>query len=77
MTSMSNNAGAAVNMEGQPEASMGIAVADFDGNATIDLFMTHFFGDTNTYYSNHGNLYFEDWTRQCNLSASSRQTLFS
>ena len=64
-------AGCAVNAEGKPEASMGIAAADFDGDGDEDLFMTHLTGETNTLYVNDGQALFEDATRSLGLSASS------
>lgn len=52
--------GAAVNMAGAAEGSMGIAVGDFDNDADPDLFMTHLTGETNTIYVNDGKGWFED-----------------
>jgi hypothetical protein len=40
--------GVACNALGQPEASMGVAVADVDGNGLFDLFVTHLTEETNT-----------------------------
>tara|TARA_A100001037_G_scaffold306274_1_gene350345 strand:- start:4119 stop:5822 length:1704 start_codon:yes stop_codon:yes gene_type:complete len=48
-----NNAvpmGAAFNMFGLPEAGMGIAIGDVNGDANMDLFVTHLRGETNTLY---------------------------
>ena len=66
-------AGAAVNMDGQPEASMGIAAGDLDGNGSEDLFMTHLHEETNTVYLNSGGAVFLDSTRQSRLGAASFQ----
>ncbi|MHC5024159.1 MAG: CRTAC1 family protein [Planctomycetota bacterium] len=46
--------GAAYNMNGLPEASMGVVAADFDHSGTLDLFMTHFAQESNTLYRNRG-----------------------
>lgn len=67
--------GLALNERGFAQASMGIAATDFDRNGLTDLFLTHFFSDTNTLYLNRGGLAFRDATRGSGLGASSRQTL--
>ncbi|MCP3963184.1 MAG: VCBS repeat-containing protein, partial [bacterium] len=61
-------AGVAVNRQGEAEASMGVAAADFDADGDEDLFMTHLMGETNTLYVNDGGL-FEDRTLETNLAA--------
>ncbi len=65
-------AGAAVNMEGQAEASMGVDAADFDGDGDEDLFMTHLKGETNTLYVNDGQGWFQDRSLATGLGAPSR-----
>ena len=52
--------GAAVNADGAPEAGMGIDIADYDGNATEDVFITHLTHEKATLYVNIGKGYFED-----------------
>ncbi len=64
-------AGVAVNMAGSPEASMGVAAADFDRDGDLDLFMTHLTRETNTLYVNDGTGWFEDATAQSGLGKSS------
>ncbi len=44
--------GAALNADGEAEASMGVAGGDYDGDGDIDLFLTHFNRETNTLYRN-------------------------
>lgn len=65
--------GVAVNGRGVAEASMGVAIADFDEDGDEDLFLTHLMGETNTYYQNQGNLIFSDATQSSGLAAVSRQ----
>ena len=52
--------GAAVNRDGKPEAGMGVAIADVDGNEYPDLAVTNFDVETNTLYINEGDLFFSD-----------------
>ena len=42
--------GTAVSAQGRPQASMGIAVGDVDGNGRIDLLLTHLEGENNSLY---------------------------
>jgi hypothetical protein len=66
-------AGAAVNRNGQTEASMGVDAADFDGNGTDDIFVTHLMDETNTLYVNMGESLFEDRTRESGLGMPGRR----
>lgn len=67
--------GSALSRSGYAQASMGIAAGDFDGDQAIDLFLTHFYGDSNTTYRNRGKLRFEDVTRSVGMAGISRQFL--
>jgi hypothetical protein len=64
-------AGVAVNMDGAPEASMGVDVADFDGDGDEDIFLTHLRRQTNTIYINEGDGWFTDRTLGAGLGAPS------
>lgn len=64
--------GAALNELGQPEAGMGIAVADPDGDGDLDLFLTHLSGETNTFYRNDGDGFFQDVTDEKGLGGVSQ-----
>lgn len=52
--------GAAVNVNGHPEASMGIAIGDVNDDLTTDFFITHLAGESNTLYTNEGALGYMD-----------------
>ncbi|MFK8015297.1 MAG: CRTAC1 family protein [Gammaproteobacteria bacterium] len=64
-------AGAAVNMSGAPEASMGVDAADFDADGDVDLFMTHLNRESNTLYVNDGRGYFDDRSAMTGVGNSS------
>jgi len=65
-------AGAAVNMAGAAEGSMGVDAADYDGDGDEDLFMTHLTRETNTLYVNDGRGWFEDRSIAMGLAAPSK-----
>ena len=65
--------GIAVNGEGSEQATMGVAVADIDGNGRPDVFTTNFSSDTNTLHLNLDGRSFDDRTNQFGLGAPSRQ----
>ncbi|REJ85719.1 MAG: CRTAC1 family protein [Acidobacteria bacterium] len=52
--------GAGVNAQGRPEAGMGVAAGDVDGDGDPELLVTNFDVETNTLYENLGGLEFED-----------------
>jgi hypothetical protein len=52
--------GTALSDLAKPEAGMGIAIGDVDGNGFEDLFKTHLDLQTNALYSNQGSLLFID-----------------
>ena len=63
--------GCAVNAAGLGEASMGVDAADADGDGDEDLFMTHLSQETNTFYRNQGELFFDDDTAPSGLGPPS------
>lgn len=65
------SSGVAVNMNGEPEASMGVDAADYDNDGDVDLFMTHLKRQTNTLYVNNGKGWFFDLTMAKKLGSSS------
>lgn len=64
-------AGAALNAEGQPEAGMGVAVADFDEDGDEDVFLTHLVREKDTLYVNLGDGSFADRSAAFGLLAPS------
>ena len=64
--------GLATNADGREQATMGLAIADVDGNGLPDVFSTNFQNDTNTLHLNLGDLLFEDRTLEWGLGALSR-----
>ena len=66
--------GAALNADGEPEASMGVTAGDYDGDGDLDLFLTHFSRETNTLYRNDsqpGHASFRDRTNAAELARPS------
>jgi hypothetical protein len=60
---------------GLERATMGIGIADIDGNGRPDLFTTNFSSDPNTLHLNLDGRFFEDRTSQFGLAAVSRPYL--
>ncbi len=60
-------AGAAFDRDGRPQASMGVAAADFDGNGAPDIFLSHLVREHNTLYLNGGEGLFDDRSREAGL----------
>lgn len=67
--------GTALNRSGRREAGMGVSVGDIDGDGSFDLFVTNYFGETNTLYRNEGGGLFTDVTNEFGLAAPSRARL--
>ncbi len=66
--------GAALNANGEAEASMGVTAGDYDGDGDFDLFLTHFTRETNTLYRNDsepGTAAFRDRTNAAALARPS------
>lgn len=67
-------AGVALNDHGRPEAGMGIALGDVDGDLDFDLFVTHVVDETNTLYRSDGGAFgpaFADRTGPSGLGSAS------
>jgi hypothetical protein len=67
--------GLAANADGGEQATMGIAIADVDGNGLADVFSTNFSSDTNTLQINLDGRFFDDRTMQYGLGMISRPFL--
>lgn len=67
--------GVAMNGDGAMQATMGIAIADVNGNQRPDIFTTNFSSDTNTLHLNDVSGFFEDCTKRYRLGLSSRSLL--
>jgi enediyne biosynthesis protein E4 len=58
--------------DGQEQAGMGVATGDFDTDGHLDIFKTHFRGDTSVLYRNNGKGYFRDVTIRAGLGVETR-----
>ena len=61
-------AGVAYNGDGDAEAGMGADFGDYDQDGDPDLYVTHFFTETNTLYRNEGGARFSDVTTTAGLA---------
>src|ERR1019366_7745154 len=64
--------GVSVSEDGQEQAGMGVATGDFDTDGHLDIFKTHFRGDTSVLYRNNGKGYFRDVTIRAGLGVETR-----
>jgi hypothetical protein len=71
-TDIGVRAGCAFSQDGKPQAGMGIAVGDYDGDGAVDLFKTNFAGDTSTLYRNAGDGLCEDRTFAAGIGLNTR-----
>jgi hypothetical protein len=61
--------GCAADRNGSFQASMGLGIADVDGNGFLDIYSTHFHNESNTLYHNLGPQGFQDVTADVGLHA--------
>jgi enediyne biosynthesis protein E4 len=71
-TDIAVEAGVAYSADGKPQAGMGVATSDYDGDGNLDIVKTNFAGDTSSLYRNTGNNVFEDTTFQAGLGRNTR-----
>ncbi len=67
--------GCATDYQGLMQASMGLAVADFDRNGFLDIYSTHYYNESNTLYRNLGPSGFQDVTARMRLHAPTLKSL--
>jgi enediyne biosynthesis protein E4 len=67
--------GTSLNLFGQAQAGMGVAVGDYDGNGYFDIYLTTFSEDTNTLFRNLGGMSFLDVTAASGAARASRANL--
>ncbi|MEZ6132198.1 MAG: FG-GAP-like repeat-containing protein [Planctomycetaceae bacterium] len=65
------SAGIALNQAGRAEGCMGIAVGDADNDGALDVFVTNFLRESNTFYHSQSGLYFTDRTAEWGLAEPS------
>ncbi|MFT5088363.1 MAG: hypothetical protein ACI906_001293 [Candidatus Latescibacterota bacterium] len=63
--------GTSLNDEGVIEAGMGVDMADADGDGRLDLFVTNFQWESNTFYRNLGHGFFVDATVSSGINKAS------
>lgn len=64
--------GAAYSENGNPQAGMGVATADYDGDGRLDILKTHFADDVPALYRNLGKFLFEDVATRAGLAVENR-----
>jgi len=68
-------AGVGYNGDGDVEAGMGVDFGDYDNDGDDDLYVTHFFTETNTLYRNESGVRFSDVTTTAGLAAATVEML--
>jgi len=64
--------GVALSDDGMEQAGMGVGIGDYDLDGHLDLFKTHFMGDTCGIYRNDGTGNFDDRTRAAKIGVETR-----
>jgi hypothetical protein len=64
--------GVSLSEDGQEQAGMGLGIGDVNGDGYLDIFKTHFRGDTEVLYRNNGKGYFRDVTLRAGLGVETR-----
>jgi enediyne biosynthesis protein E4 len=66
--------GVALSDDGMEQAGMGVGIGDYNLDGHLDLFKTHFIGDTCGLYRNDGKGNFDDVTRLAKVAVETRFT---
>ena len=66
--------GVALSEDGMEQAGMGVGIGDYNLDGHLDLFKTHFIGDTPGFYRNDGKGNFDDVTRSVRVGVETRYT---
>jgi enediyne biosynthesis protein E4 len=64
--------GVSLSEDGKEQAGMGLGIGDFDPDGRLDIFKTHFRGDTPVLYRNNGKGGFRDVTIRSGLGVETR-----
>jgi predicted nucleotidyltransferase len=64
--------GVALSDDGMEQAGMGVGIGDYDLDGHLDIFKTHFMGDTCGIYRNDGQGNFDDRTRATKVGVETR-----
>jgi enediyne biosynthesis protein E4 len=64
--------GVALSEDGFAQAGMGIGIGDYNLDGSLDIFKTHYSGDTNILYRNNGQGNFDDLTSGAGLVVETR-----
>jgi hypothetical protein len=64
--------GVALSDDGMEQAGMGVGIGDYDLDGHLDIFKTHFMGDTCGIYRNDGKGNFDDRTRAAKIGVETR-----
>jgi hypothetical protein len=66
--------GVALSDDGMEQAGMGVGIGDYNLDGHLDLFKTHFIGDTSGFYRNDGKGNFDEVTRLAKVGVETRFT---